>query len=79
MEDSLFKYMELWVLNFCGYNPFENPMKVVDLFVGKQSVVDTFKFAQFQRVCGLFQSPWIALSKNLQFRTLNFEHRLTVS
>lgn len=35
VEDLLFKYMELWVLNFCGDSPFENPVKDMDLFLGK--------------------------------------------
>lgn len=35
MEDSLFKYMELCVLTFCGYKPFENLIEAMDLLLGK--------------------------------------------
>lgn len=37
MANSLFKYMELWVLIFCGYKPFKNLIKAMDFLLEKQN------------------------------------------
>lgn len=51
VEDSLLKYIEPWVLTFCGYKFFKNLIEAMDLILGKQDETITFKITQTVSEC----------------------------